>query len=1329
MKDLRVLIVDDNAGARETLSDIFGEKGYSVTASGTAFSAIEEAKKTAFDLALIDIKLPDMDGVLLLKELKVIKGDTLCAIVTGHASRDNAISALRSGADDYFIKPLDIDEVLRRTAQGLAQISLAKQLGESEEKFRSIFESSNDAIMLLGENAFIDCNEATLKVFGLNSKDDFLGYHPGELSPPTQSDGTNSVTAANERIKVALRDGRNFFEWTYKRADGKPFPAEVLLSTMTIGGKVVVHATVRDITERKRATEDLDRLFNLSGSMACIIGFNGFFKRVSPAFSETLGYTFEELLTRPVVDFIHPEDRKKTLEAREDKLKQGLEIFDFENRYLCKDGSLKWLSWSSRPVPSEGIILAIAYDITRRKEDEKAFDALVRATATSTGQEFFDGLVRELSKWLDVDSCTVADLRDGRVVCLSMICDGEYLKDMEYKLVGSPCEKVVSRGYCEFSRDVRKLFPEYVPLQELGAEGYVGSSLRDRRGRPIGVLSCFSRSPLTLPKRAKEVFSIMAARTSAELERRNAEEAMRESEEKMRAISETAQDAIIILNVQGKVVYWNPAAVKMFGYEEREAVGTAFSALLGSERSREAFIKRFGLFSETGKCPMVDKNIEMTATRKDGTVFPIEHAISTVRIKGELYAIGMMRDITQRKQMEEVLKKGEAQLSLIYQTVGDILFFVSVEPDENYRFLSVNQAFQDATGLTEDMIVGKRIEEVIPEASIAVVRDNYRKAIAEKRVIRWEETSLYPAGVKIGDVSVAPVFNAEGVCTNLVGSVHDITRRKEAEDSIKKEMVITKNLLKITEAIALTDNLDELLERIVSSIGPIAGSDVTLAYLAEEEARHFLPASSAGLERDMLPLFKTEFLDPDTAMLCEAFKSGPLIIGEGVHNGLFRWLRGMSDLVLIPLEGRRERLGALVLAYKEKRWQGEGGLTEKDRGLLQGIGYHVSIAVEKARHAKDAIDRAMELSHKIETIEVMHEIDKTILSTLDPGEIRFIAVNMIGRIVPCDRCTVRLVDRERRGFSYAAGFGSEEADEAELVPFNETSTMEVVDTLRPQYIYDLNKEENLLPFEDRLLKAGYLSHIRVPLIVKSEITGVLNLSSRRPAAFGPEDLSTLEKLSSQIVVALENSRLVTDLEKLLISTIKTLSETIDAKSHWTRGHSERVTAIALRLGVKMGFREDRLRDFEIGGLLHDIGKIGTYEDILNKPGKLTAEENKQLRKHPIKGAEILSNIRQFEHIIPIVRHHHEFYDGTGYPDGLKGEAIPLEARILTVADTVDAMASDRPYRKGLPMDVIFDELRRFSGKQFDPEVVRAFLELSQEKNGGFLKDISLGNRL
>ncbi len=144
------------------------------------------------------------------------------------------------------------------------------------------------------------------------------------------------------------------------------------------------------------------------------------------------------------------------------------------------------------------------------------------------------------------------------------------------------------------------------------------------------------------------------------------------------------------------------------------------------------------------------------------------------------------KEAVEHKAAQQALRLSEQRLSLIYDSVADILYYIRVEPDDCFRFLSINHGFLIATGLTKDQIVGKRIEEVIPEASVRLVLDNYKKAIEENRIVRWEETSVYPAGEKIGEVSIAPVLNEKGICTHLVGSVHDVTERKQSEKALRE---------------------------------------------------------------------------------------------------------------------------------------------------------------------------------------------------------------------------------------------------------------------------------------------------------------------------------------------------------------------------------------------------------------------------------------------------------------------------------------------------------------------------------------------------------------
>ncbi|PKL51435.1 MAG: two-component system response regulator [Nitrospira bacterium HGW-Nitrospira-1] len=188
-----------------------------------------------------------------------------------------------------------------------------------------------------------------------------------------------------------------------------------------------------------------------------------------------------------------------------------------------------------------------------------------------------------------------------------------------------------------------------------------------------------------------------------------------------------------------------------------------------------------------------------------------------------------------------------------------------------------------------------------------------------------------------------------------------------------------------------------------------------------------------------------------------------------------------------------------------------------------------------------------------------------------------------------------------------------------------------------------------------------------------------------------------------------------ELEDLYNNLILAFVNAIDAKSRWTKGHSERVSRYAVSIAKEMGLDKKEIEDLRIAALLHDIGKIGTYDVVLNKPDKLTADEVALIKTHPVKGEEILRPIKQLRHILPAIRSHHEKMDGSGYPDRLKGDNIPLLAKILCVADSVDAIISDRPYRPAYGREYSVSELKKCNGTQFDPEVVKAFIKITEEE--------------
>ncbi|OGR69093.1 MAG: hypothetical protein A2081_06195 [Elusimicrobia bacterium GWC2_61_19] len=254
-----------------------------------------------------------------------------------------------------------------------------------------------------------------------------------------------------------------------------------------------------------------------------------------------------------------------------------------------------------------------------------------------------------------------------------------------------------------------------------------------------------------------------------------------------------------------------------------------------------------------------------------------------------------------------------------------------------------------------------------------------------------------------------------------------------------------------------------------------------------------------------------------------------------------------------------------------------------------------------------------------------------------------------------------------------------------------------------QYKDFIGKEEQLDPF------------IAIPLKLKDKPFGVLNLHlSRDKESFTDYDLKFLTLLAGETAITLENIKLYESLENFYLEMVQTLARVIDAKDSYTGDHAGRARQKARRLAQELHMPEQMLRYVEYAALLHDIGKIGIDGAILSKPGKLTTEEYDEIKKHPAIGYQILSPIHFLGPVAQMVLYHQEWFNGMGYPEGLKGEEIPLGARIVATIDAWDAMRSDRPYRKALSVQIAESELTKGAGRQFDPEVVKAFLKLETE---------------
>ena len=256
-------------------------------------------------------------------------------------------------------------------------------------------------------------------------------------------------------------------------------------------------------------------------------------------------------------------------------------------------------------------------------------------------------------------------------------------------------------------------------------------------------------------------------------------------------------------------------------------------------------------------------------------------------------------------------------------------------------------------------------------------------------------------------------------------------------------------------------------------------------------------------------------------------------------------------------------------------------------------------------------------------------------------------------------------------------------------------------------------EKRVIRSGNILLKKSYLS---VPLIDEEPI-GVITISQKMSGkAFDNFDREILSALSEQAVGAIKNAQLYTEQENMLLGTVKSLSSLLKAKSAYSYTHTPAFVEIALGTAKELGLSEDALRDLRFAAMLHDAEKIGIPEEILEKPTQLSGKELKVIKEHPKESVKILSPVQRLKPAVAIILRHHEKFDGTGYPDGLKGEEIPLGARILAVADAFEAMISRRPYRKSTSTPEAIKELKRQSGTQFDPQAINAFLKFTKKQS-------------
>ncbi|HKI61367.1 MAG TPA: HD domain-containing phosphohydrolase [Mariprofundaceae bacterium] len=403
---------------------------------------------------------------------------------------------------------------------------------------------------------------------------------------------------------------------------------------------------------------------------------------------------------------------------------------------------------------------------------------------------------------------------------------------------------------------------------------------------------------------------------------------------------------------------------------------------------------------------------------------------------------------------------------------------------------------------------------------------------------------------------------------------------------------------------------------------------------------------------------------------------------DGLYSGAKRMAAGLFDKPIV--DSSHDELGVVIQAFNDM---------SKRLGDL--IGEHRAVIDNQSLELSQLMEASEQIGADLPLPDLLH---------------RF--ANSLTLAAQVTTCRIAMLEDDGETISMKAEHPIRPLPDREAPPCCKEKCPTLWKVIGDKEYMLLHRGDPLSPDEHKLMRMMETqAALCIPIIHRDQVYGIAILMELRSEKREPIDKRKIDiclAMVSQMGAAINIAKLYSRLIEQLMETVLAMAEAVEMKSPWTAGHSQRVTRYAQAIAKELGWSEEQLESLRITGLLHDLGKIGVPGSILNKAGKLTAEEYEVIKRHPEDGAKILSRIGEFKPYIPAIRHHHEWFNGNGYPDGLKGEEIPVVARVLAVADAFDAMTADRPYRKGLDREQAMQRLREAAGEQFDPEAVKAF---------------------
>ena len=497
--------------------------------------------------------------------------------------------------------------------------------------------------------------------------------------------------------------------------------------------------------------------------------------------------------------------------------------------------------------------------------------------------------------------------------------------------------------------------------------------------------------------------------------------------------------------------------------------------------------------------------------------------------------------------------------------------------------------------------------------------------------------------------------------------------------------------------------LDDLLDEFMGFIIKIMKVEGGSVLLLKDNKLYFRVAKGEKAHK-----LKEIILEPGEGIVGWVAESGLPVLVQDVKNNP-KWAPRVDEIsgfktksvLAAPLKVKERIIGAVEVVNPA-----DGEFTRQDLDMFTSLSSQIAMGIENVRLLNESKERFSEIS-------TLFDVSKIITSSLAQETLLTSIMKSATKMLDVEAISLLLIDEVTNELVFKVALGEKSKEIKEFrIQINETSIAGwVAKNGKPLIVNDVTGDLRFNPQYSKKIEFKTKSILCVPLKIRERIIGVAEaINKLADVSFTIADQELFSTVANQIAMATENTKLNEDLRDLFFSTVRSLVAAIEAKDIYTKGHSERVTDYTLFLARTLNLSEEEIETVHLASLLHDIGKIGVMEGVLGKKEKLTEEDWKIIKQHPVTGAKILEPVKPMAKIIPYILHHHERYDGKGYPDGLAGENIPFYSRMIAIGDTFDAMTSDRPYRKGLPVQVALDEIKKNAGTQFDPHLAEVFVK-------------------